>query len=97
MKKRKNIHPKVLAAENAAITQFLFDTTAARKDAKLPLAVFFEGYQRWRKQNKMPATALTIDGFGRLFPHAYPRKSSYWPPAKHALKCVFGVIWKNAA
>lgn len=93
--KRKNIAPKLLAAENSAITQFLFDATLPLKEAKMPLAVVFDGYRVWRKRNKMPATKLTIDGFGRLFPHVYPRKSAYWPPAKHALKCVFGLTWKQ--
>lgn len=91
MKKRKNLHPKILAAESAAMTQFLFDCGYARQGAKTPLREFFAAYQLWRRRNKMPPTELTVDGFGRLFPNAFPRKSSYWPPAKHALKCVFGL------
>lgn len=89
--KRKNLSPRVLAAENSAITQFLFDRTSPFQDGKIPLQRVFDCYQAWRAKNAMPPTALTIDGFGRLFPHAYPRKSAYWAPAGHALKCVFGL------
>jgi hypothetical protein len=90
--KRRVLPPRQLAAENAAITQFLFDCAKPYAPAKLPLGEFFGAYMLWRKRNQMKPTALNIDGFGRLFPHAYPRKSSYWPPAKHALKCVFGLV-----
>lgn len=92
--KRRVLPPKQLAAENAAITQFLFDRAKPYAPAKLPLGLFFIEYAAWRKKNKMKPTVLNIDGFGRLFPHAYPRKSAYWPPAKHALKCVFGLVLK---
>lgn len=91
MTKRKNLSPKILAAENAAITQFVFDCTAPVPGNKVPLADVFLVYKLWRKKNGMRPTVLNIDGFGRLFPHAYARKSAYWSPAKHALKCVFGL------
>lgn len=93
--KRKNIAPKVLAAENSAITQFIFDVGVPRKGAKIPLQIVFGAYQAWRRKNKMSPTKLNIDGFGRLFPHAYPRKSAYWSPVKHALKCVFNLGLKS--
>lgn len=89
--KRKTLNPKLLAAENAAITQFVFDCTFPFRGNKVPLAAVFSVYALWRKKNGLKPSILTIDGFGRLFPRAYPRKSSYWPPAKHALKCVFGL------
>jgi hypothetical protein len=92
---RKNTAPKLLAAENAAITQFLFDETEPMKKAKIPLYIFFERYQDWRKRNKFVPTKLTIDGFGRLFPHAFPRKSAYWPAVKRSLKCVFNLVPKG--
>lgn len=89
--KRKNISPKILAAESAAITQFLFDVGKPVKGSKVPLQTVFLVYQEWRKKNKLKPSVLTIDGFGRLFPHAYPRRSAYWAPVKHSLKCVFGL------
>lgn len=89
--KRKTLPKKELAAENAAITQFVFDCTFPVKGNKVPLQDVFLVYKLWRKRNGLKPSILTIDGFGRLFPHAYARKSSYWPSAKHALKCVFGL------
>jgi hypothetical protein len=91
MKKRRTLPPKQLAAENAAITQFLFDVGRSVPGAKLPLQTVFMVYQEWRKRNKIKPSVLTIDGFGRLFPHAFPRRAAYWPPVKHSLKCVFGL------
>jgi hypothetical protein len=90
-KKRRTLPSKQLAAENAAITQFLFDVGKPVKGSKVPLQTVFLVYQEWRKKNKLKPSALTIDGFGRLFPHAYPRRSAYWAPVKHSLKCVFGL------
>lgn len=89
--KRQNIAPKVLAAENSAITQFLFDVISPLEGGKVPIQFVFDAYQKWRSKNKLAPTILSVDGFGRLFPNAYPRRSSYWPPAKQTLKCVFGV------
>lgn len=94
MSKRKSIPPKVLNAENDAITRFIFERTYKLDDAKLPLCIFWMHYMGWRLGKKLPSTELTIDGFGRLFPKSFKRKSSYWPPARHSLKCVFGVALK---
>lgn len=89
--KRKILSRSVLSAESAAITQFIFDRTMPDPQAKLPLKFFYQSYRVWRVSKKMSPTKLNIDGFGRLFPHVYERKSAYWGPAKHALKCVFGL------
>ena len=88
---RKNIPPKILDAENDAITQFLFDATVTQDGNKLPLQYVFTAYELWRKGHSLTPTRLNIDGFGRLFPHVYPRKSAYWPAAKGTLKCVFNL------
>lgn len=88
---RKNTSPKLLAAEYAAITQFLFDRTTPDSQAKLPMFDMFEAYQDWRQVNKMRPTKLTIDGFGRLFPKVFERGSAYHPELKHAVKFVYGL------
>jgi hypothetical protein len=95
-KARKTIPPKTLAAENAAITQFLFDVALPAPGVKLPLQEVFEAYENWRQDHELPPSKLNIDGFGRLFPKAYPRRSAYWAGAGHALKCVFNLGLKNA-
>lgn len=92
---RKSIPPKDLAAESAAITQFLFDVAEPKEGTKLPLQVVFQRYHLWRSKNRLTPTRLSIDGFGRLFPHVYPRKSAYWAPAAHSLKCIFGLSIKS--
>ncbi len=90
--KRRTIPVRILAAENAAITQFLFDRAYPAETAQLSMQAVFEADKSWRDENKMPGSELTIDGFGRLFPHEpYPRRSAMWEPAGHALKCVFGM------
>lgn len=93
--KRKSNPPKVLEAENGAITQFMFDAVEPLSPDQvhqtIPLQEVFDAYQTWRSRNKLPPTVLTVDGFGRMFPQAYPRRSVYWAPVKHALKCLAGI------
>lgn len=89
--KRKQLAPRTRSAEKAAITQFVFDAVQPAPDAQTPIQAVFDAYQGWRDKNQLPPSALNIDGFGRLFPHIYPRKSAYWPPVKHFLNCVYGL------
>lgn len=93
-KQRKILHPSVLAAEKAAITQFMFDVSEPEKGAKIPLSHVYKHYHVWRRSLKLSKSALTLDGFGRLFPKSYERRGTYWAGAKHSLKCVFGLKLK---
>lgn len=94
-KKRVNKPKDVLAAESGAITQFMFDVTYPLEGAKFPLEHVLEVYKVWRKKNKMSETVLSVDGFGRLFPHVYPRGPAWWPPLGYTLQCVLDMGLKS--
>lgn len=88
------LSPVVRAAEKAAITQFMLDRVGPRKGGRLPIASIFAAYEAWRKDGHLSPTELEVDGFGRLFPAFYTRRSLYWAPVRHALNCVVGVSLK---
>ena len=92
---RRTIHPAQLAAESGAIIQFVFDCVEPHDGHRMPIAEVFEHYQAWRDSNKLPLTQLHIDGFGRLFPRVFPRKSAYWSESKGSLKCVLNARLKG--
>lgn len=86
---RKNIPPKILKEETRQIGHFFFECVAPCEGNKLSIHHIFESYKKWRETEGLPKTAVSVDGFGRLFPRSYRRGSTYFPELKKVLKCVF--------
>ena len=90
--KRRNLSVKTRSHEKAAITQFVFEMCLPCDGSKtLYIGDVFQAYQDWRKRRDLAPTALSTDGFGRLFPKNFKRKQAYSPDLKHNQNSVFGL------
>lgn len=91
-KRKPNTSPKWLAVEKRDVTQFIFEQTVpAGGRVKTPISDVFKSYQSWRKAHELSKSKLTVDGFGRLFPHTYARGSAHCKALGHSCKQVFGL------
>lgn len=70
---RKNIDPDVLRVERAQICQFVSEAVRPADGAHFFISDAFDRYQKWLKDTGLPKTALSVSGFGRLFPEQYKR------------------------
>ncbi len=68
MSSRIRIPIKVLEQEKRDILHFTLDDVARENDAKVHTQDLFSAYKVWRKRMKFKPTALSCDGFGRMFP-----------------------------
>lgn len=71
---RPRIKPETLAQERRDIMLFSLDALEklpARDGAYTLVSTLFNEYKKWRRESDKPATQLTIDGFGRLFPKTW--------------------------
>lgn len=74
---RERVPPKVLKEESRMISLFCLLNVMSSKDEnhRIPVAGLFEAYQDWLEANGYAPTAISVDGFGRLLPKVYTRKT----------------------
>lgn len=74
---RERVPPKVLKEESRMISLFcLLNVMSSKQEAhRISVSELFEAYQAWLKSNGHSPTALSVDGFGRLLPKVYTRKT----------------------
>lgn len=91
-KEKTEYKPEVACSEKRDVTQFIFEQTVpAGGRVKTPISDVFKSYQSWRKAHELSKSKLTVDGFGRLFPHTYARGSAHCKALGHSCKQVFGL------
>ncbi len=72
---RKRLSKVDLAQEKRTIFQFCVDHVVWQEAAIITMVEVFSAYKAWRKGYGWVETKLSIDGFGRLFPKNFARKS----------------------
>lgn len=72
---RPRIKPAVYRAEEPRIIAFCLDMLTERAGFATPIREVYEEYRYWLRARGHDDTALSLDGFGRMFPKAYGRKT----------------------
>lgn len=76
MKERIRVKEVDLKCEAHWITQFVLNHIVEVKTVKgIPIGYLFERYQEFIKRRYNSGTQLSVDGFGRMFPKHYQRRS----------------------
>lgn len=70
---RERVPLAALKQEKTDIIQFALDKIALEANTRVFMHELFEAYDTWRAKRKKDASALSIDGFGRLFPKHFHR------------------------
>jgi hypothetical protein len=75
---RERLNPEIWRAERARILNFCLDLLKPKVGHRLSMQQIFDEYQGWLKQRGHGGSKLSIDGFGRLFPKTYPRRTMFF-------------------
>lgn len=74
---RERVPPRVLKEESRMISLFCMLNVFSSKDpkARIPVSELYTAYEAWIRERGYSGTALSVDGFGRLLPKVYTRKT----------------------
>jgi hypothetical protein len=72
---RKRLKESDWRREEPRILAFCLDIIKPEPNHRLSMEGIFEEYRKWLKTRRQEDTVLSIDGFGRLFPRVYPRRT----------------------
>ena len=89
MSERIRLHPDVQARERKWVSEFVLNHVVETPGSKLSVEEVFDSYCDWLARNDRGPSMLSIDGFGRLFPKHFERKTAAY--GEGTRKVVFGV------
>lgn len=89
--KRRQLPPNVLAQERDWIRQFVAMKVIPTEGARVTTAQLFDAYKAWLKKHGIGPTVLTVDGFGRLFPKQFERRTIAHPKKAGTCKGIIGI------